>query len=379
MTVGEPEINLNTWGLKYVRKAVDPTKTTQGGSKDIQSRTTSHLSQEDITVGSQASRQSDSVGDTKGVKQTHEQTSDKRSGKTRLGGQEKETYTTTGRQEGATSTGKESMTSEGTVAGAKSPAAHGKHGKEAPTGSFGTAVTPARNSKDTRNRGKKPEGLGSAPKDLKRKAELDLAIIKCKLLKATSLGRQGKFGEDNSGAAGVGIDASKLSKKPQDKTDTSNTKYSTAEGESVSEKEYKRGGDKITDPDHSAPKGQSFGDKKKSEDEIVHKAIELINQAYSEIDKKHDFIEETRPVRPAKRDDDDETKKAEKPFGKVLDEEGRPDEYTKEEHAEHDSNKEKADDEKPKAEKPKKKKEDWEKRGEYMSPEQLYADRDTFY
>ena len=28
--------------------------------------------------------------------------------------------------------------------------------------------------------------------------------------------------------------------------------------------------------------------------------------------RKHDFIEETRPVRPAKRDDDDETKKAEK-------------------------------------------------------------------
>ena len=39
--------------------------------------------------------------------------------------------------------------------------------------------------------------------------------------------------------------------------------------------------------------------------------------------------------------EDQAKKKAEKPFGKVLDEEGRPDEYTKEEHAEHDSNKDK--------------------------------------
>ena len=417
MAVGEPEINLNTWGLRYVRKGATSTqqlekptgdegaynpKTNPTGQstaertpssrpthgtnpdKTITSSTVG-VSDTDINVPQQQGRQTDSQGD-KDVK-VQSATGSSR-------GQGKEVLTSpqvhsggkkygVGGDEGATSTppkmndqskedkrvkekrpdpkNTESMTT-GVRSGKRggkdtnptqassSTYLGGQHGDDAPTGKFGTVTTPARDEKGTRT--KQPRRVeGALPKT---KAELDLTIIKCKLLKLKGFGgdashgygSRNRYGSENTGSASAGVDTSKLEKKPQDKTDTSNTQHSTAEGVNISPEEYKRGGDKVTDPDYSAPKGQNFGSKQKSEDEIVHKAIELINEAYSEIDKKHDFIEETRPVRPAKRDDDEKTKglggdarTTEKPFGKVLDEEGRPDEYTKEEHAEHESQK----------------------------------------
>ncbi len=350
MTVGEPEINLNTWGLKYVRK--EDKKVGQGqGYDDLKDKPDAIAPTSASTPSAVAGRRTDDrdeneVSSYGRTSDSREQT-DVKPRKDADAARKKPSKSPT-----HGSIGDAAMTSEGKVRDAGTGLARGE-------GASHDSGIRNPNRRAAAQRGfHKPEAGGtpsgtpstSLPKS---KAELDLAIIKCKLLKATSVGRQGKYGEDNSGAAGVGIDTSKLSKKPQDKTDTSNTKHSTAEGVDVSPEEYKRGGDKITDPDYSAPKGQSFGSKqksedentctscgkpkddhysewgharrehgdqkesigdhmyKKSEDEIVHKAIELINEAYSEIDKKHDFIEETRPVRPAKRnDDDDETKKA---------------------------------------------------------------------
>ena len=307
MTVGEPEINLNTWGLKYVRK--EDKKVGQGqGYDDLKDKPDAVAPTSASTPSAVAGRRTDDRDENE--VSSYGRTSDSREQtdvKPRKDAEAARKKPSKSPTQGSINDA--AMTSEGKVRDA---------GTGLPRGEGASHDSGIRNPnrRAAAQRGfHKPEAGGtpsgtpstSLPKS---KAELDLVIIKCKLLKATSLGRQGNYGEDNSGSAGAGIDTSKLSKKPQDKTDTSNTQHSTAEGENISPEEYKRGGDKVTDPDYSAPKGQSFGSKQKSEDEIVHKAIELINQAYSEIDKKHDFIEETRPVRPAKRDDDDETKKA---------------------------------------------------------------------
>ena len=48
MTVGEPEINLNSWGIRYVKKRV---ANEGSASSDIASRTTSHLSDLDVETG----------------------------------------------------------------------------------------------------------------------------------------------------------------------------------------------------------------------------------------------------------------------------------------------------------------------------------------
>ena len=407
MTVGEPEINLNTWGLRYVRKdrkesqsdlsAFGNTKIGQGtdynDTPKKENTFTDSTGKEQKTTPTGGKVHEDRVDTVtsygSGSSQV-EHGSDKRSfsseGKVELAsGQNIPEKPKPHKDQSVTTHGsgkQDSLTRTGKPAEGAHVRSHGADASSKPTGR-------TRDEKGTRIKQPTHEE-GALPKT---KAELDLTIIKCKLLKLKGFGgtvaptashgygSKNRYGSENTGSASAGVDTSKLEKKPQDKTDTSNTQHSTAEGVDISPEEYKQGGDKVTDPHYSAERGQSFGDQaskvrgsKKSEDEIVHKAIELINQAYSGLEKKGEW---DNVVKPSKRDDDDETKKAEKPFGKVLDEEGRPDEYTKEEHAEHDSNK--ADDEKPKAEKPKKKKEDWEKRGEYMSPEQLHADRDTFY
>ncbi len=435
MTVGEPEINLNTWGLRYVRKGATPTqqlekptgdegaydpKTNPKGQsttertpssrpthgtnpdKTITSSTVG-VSDTDINVPQQQGRQTDSQGD-KDVKVQSATGSSRGRGKEIITNPQVHSSGKkygVGGDEGATSTppkmndqskedkrvkekrpdpkNTESMTT-GVRSGKRggkdtnptqassSTYLGGQHGDDAPTGAFGTVTTPARDEKGTRT--KQPKRVeGALPKT---KAELDLTIIKCKLLKLKGFGgterttashgygSKNRYGSENTGSASAGIDTSKLSTGKQDKTDTSNTQHSTAEGVDISPEEYKQGGDKVTDPHYSAERGQSFGDQaskvrgsKKSEDEIVHKAIELINQAYNGLEKKGEW---DNVVKPSKRDDDEKTKgfggtesTTEKPFGKVLDEEGRPDEYTKEEHDEHNSNK--ADDEKPKKEK----------------------------
>ena len=513
MTVGEPEINLNTWGLRYVRKGATPTqqlekptgdegaynpKTNPKGQsttertpssrpthgtnpdKTITSSTVG-VSDTDINVPQQQGRQTDSQGD-KDVKVQSATGSSRGRGKEIITNPQVHSSGKkygVGGDEGATSTppkmndqskedkrvkekrpdpkNTESMTT-GVRSGKRggkdtnptqassSTYLGGQHGDDAPTGKFGTVTTPARDEKGTRT--KQPKRVeGALPKT---KAELDLTIIKCKLLKLKGFGgterttashgygSKNRYGSENTGSASAGVDTSKLSTGKQDKTDTSNTQHSTAEGVDISPEEYKQGGDKVTDPHYSAERGQSFGDQaskvrgskksedentctscgkpkddhysewgharrehgdqkesigdhmyKKSEDEIVHKAIELINQAYNGLEKKGEW---DNVVKPSKRDDGDKTKKAEdeyltndpdkdkhseslaiiprmensiadvmrekkerddektkglggdartteKPFGKVLDEEGRPDEYTKEEHAEHESQK----------------------------------------
>jgi len=418
MTVGEPEINLNTWGLRYVRKdkkesqsdlsAFGNTKIGQGtdynDTPKKENTFTDSTGKEQKTTPTGGKVHEDRVDTVtsygSGSSQV-EHGSDKRSfsseGKVELAsGQNIPEKPKPHKDQSVTTHGsgkQDSLTRTGKPAEGAHVRSHGADASSKPTGR-------TRDEKGTRIKQPTHEE-GALPKT---KAELDLTIIKCKLLKlkgyggterttaSHGYGSRNRYGSENTGSASAGVDTSKLEKKPQDKTDTSNTQHSTAEGVDISPEEYKQGGDKVTDPHYSAERGQSFGDQaskvrgskksedentctscgkpkddhysewgharrehgdqkesigdhmyKKSEDEIVHKAIELINQAYNGLEKKGEW---DNVVKPSKRDDDEKTKgfggtesTTEKPFGKVLDEEGRPDEYTKEEHAEHESQK----------------------------------------
>ena len=325
MTVGEPEINLNTWGLKYVRK--EDKRVGQGqdySNSDKPSAVAGRRTDErDENEVSSYGRVSDSRSDRE----------DSPSIKPTMGGLKDRLKPHGAETHG--SINESAMTSEGKV-------------RDAGTGlPRGEGASHDSGIKDSNRRAAarfhKPEAGGtpsgtpstSLPKS---KAELDLVIIKCKLLKAKDVtathgyGSPNRYGSDNTGSAHI-VDASgkkdrapveskteTLAKPRDDETDV------TSYGEGASGNQHggktTHGDDskaltpegKLRDSDDSSgkPHGSKAGNTAlgKSEDEIVHKAIELINQAYSEIDKKHDFIEETRPVRPAKRDDDDETKKA---------------------------------------------------------------------
>ena len=62
MTVGNPEFNLDSFGIKYVKKAKEAHES--GGDSGITARTTSLLSNQDIATSGFGDRQNDSKGDT---------------------------------------------------------------------------------------------------------------------------------------------------------------------------------------------------------------------------------------------------------------------------------------------------------------------------
>ena len=210
---------------------------------------------------------------------------------------------------------------------------------------------PAKKNPERKGGQVKPEHAPSAKPVSITRAALDLAIIKCKLLKAKDItathgyGSSSRYGSDNTGSANI-VDAErKETKAPvkDGKTETLSTRTDDIEVTSYGEGATGTHGNdspalKPTGERRDVKeegKGVGHGDNSpntiinRSEDEIVSKAIELINQAYIGLEKKGEW---DNVVKPSKRG-------TEKPFGKVLDEEGRPDEYSKEEHAEHNSNK----------------------------------------
>jgi len=330
MTVGQPETNLDTWGLRYVKKKT-ATENIEGSTArgerrvgahsegsstaGITTGSTSHLSQTDIDVSSHGGRQNDSSGDTVGRhsasgkkigEQRHEHKQDKQS----LVGQKYQgDFTTTGRHEGATAqigsdeskrlgrdqTRMTARWSQGQdpkyntrnqkrrlgvgegashESGITSPET--RTGKKQQGGDYKPEnVKVPRGAKTTREAGDKPKGtvgtVASTGKPATPKtAALDLAIIKCKLLKMNGI---------------IKVDGFKITPKGEigEKTD----KKETPKAQEYTQEEKDK---KDRDASLKETK-EKYPNMYKSED-IVSKAIELINTAYDEMNKGATIISE---------------------------------------------------------------------------------------
>ena len=315
MAVGQPETNLNTWGLRYVKKkkgdAMDltgdaPTKSPQfGGGSEL-----------DTATANPSGRQNDSSGDTtgrysSGGKKVGEQVHEHKQEKDSEFGQKKPTYTTGGspRGEGATHGADTSPTGQG-QAGQALTAGTKKKPVTTSAGLGGAGQTHtgsegfdwARNPQTSRGGhsikpAKQGEGSSKTPKGtMIQRASLDLAIIKCKLLKMNNI--QKDFIEDSKPT------------RPQFRKDDEED-YGD-----VKEEAKKDSGDighGVPKPDDGTPQGKAESDKEikdkkldhvyRSED-IVDKAIELINEAYDEM-KSTDF----RKLKPIYEGDTKQAKK----------------------------------------------------------------------
>ncbi len=307
MAVGQPETNLNTWGLRYVKKtrAAPSAKPSEGiTAGNLVGDSPSQKIEEQVS--SHGGRQSDSVGDTKGkkIKQPAETDPDRlqaRVGRTT-------TQTTTGRREGATSTigskeskqeqhGQKHLTSEGKILGEGGNPKRQLGVGETASQDSGIRSPETRTGRTAQDKPAKTGGEGKTHGALpKVKAELDLAIIKCKLLKMNNI--QKDFIEDSKPT------------RPQFRKDDEED-YGD-----VKEEAKKDSGDighGVPKPDDGTPQGKAESDKEikdkkldhvyRSED-IVDKAIELINEAYDEM-KSTDF----RKLKPIYEGDTKQAKK----------------------------------------------------------------------
>ena len=405
MTVGEPEINLNTWGLRYVRKKDSPFGDTTAvlGDRNPAPEGKGDFKHSEYSGGKGAPYK-DSKTETLAQPRPDEEQVSSHSPSRANEANSGSTQTTGGTQ--ATSTAKpfgeeRSLTSRGRLSTSGAP----KHGEEklqtgkpqhplagkerdssgnpwkkvtqeggstpsskpakknperkggqvkpehAPSSKPESATSVPKKNPERQGGEVKPEHAPSAKPVSITRAALDLAIIKCKLLKAKDItathgyGSSSRYGSDNTGSANI-VDAErKETKAPvkDGKTETLSTRTDDIEVTSYGEGATGTHGNdspalKPTGERRDVKeegKGVGHGDNSpntiinRSEDEIVSKAIELINQAYSGLEKKGEW---DNVVKPSKRG-------TEKPFGQILDEDGRPDEYSKEEHAEHNSNK----------------------------------------
>ena len=282
MTVGTPDYNFDTFGIKYVKKAKEAHES--GGDSGITSRTTSNLSNQDVATSGFGDRQNDSKGDTD-VK-VHNQTDQPKTSK-QVHSAGSDRYGVGG-TEGATQGGKntQAMTSSGKLgkpSGKKvgTEASHDSGIKDSYSGQ-------KRDASGNPNVYKKPEGVA-----LPKNASLNLAIIKCKLLKLKGFGGDANYSsskptrEPVSGIAedekekivkGTGdkIPHEKLGDLPQGKDD----------------KEV--GGTEIEDKDGKSKKLESPADRYKSE--VREMAIDAIDMAMKTIavyqDAKEKAIQE---------------------------------------------------------------------------------------
>ena len=109
MTVGVPEINLDTWGLKYVKKKGASTSIQAGNlahdtpSQKIEEQVSSHDTRSTTAPDSDV-KISDPTGKPKQTEQKHEYPAEKDPFRIVEGVGRKDSETTTGRREGATST-----------------------------------------------------------------------------------------------------------------------------------------------------------------------------------------------------------------------------------------------------------------------------------
>jgi hypothetical protein len=151
MTVGKPEFNLNSFGITYVKKARQE-GSHRGGDPDITAKPTDSISDVDIATSGFGDRQSDSKGDTKRIE-----------GATQGGKDSKGDYT-----QAMTSSGKLGV-KDGKKVGTE--VSH-RSGIEDPY------VGQKRDASGNKNIYKLPES-----QTLPKNAAMQLAIIKCKLLK----------------------------------------------------------------------------------------------------------------------------------------------------------------------------------------------------
>lgn len=226
MTVGEPEINLNTWGLKYVKKDQNSKKGfdvgAAGGTVPKEKPTASTGSTPSTTKTPHGLDAPKDALDLAGNDPTNSKNLD----------------TTTSYGEGSTGT-----QGEGANQGDRAQM----------TGIGGTKKNPNADEQGNQVKFKKPkEGTGGAARDIKR--AMDLAILKCKNFKI----KYHNYKNPNSHDAGAG-DNPVWQKDVESKTT-------------------------IEDASGKEEKPQKVADRYKS-DEIVAKAIELINEAYDQIGK----------------------------------------------------------------------------------------------
>jgi hypothetical protein len=305
MTVGQPEINLDTWGLRYVKKkkgdAIDlvgdaPTKSPQfGGGSELDSAT-----------ATPSGRQNDSSGDTtgrysSGGKKVGEQTHKHPSGRGEF--QLKEPADDTigsKRGEGATHGADTSPTGQGqagqalTAGTRKKPVttSAGLEGsKQTHTGSKGFDW--ARNPQTSRGGhsikpAKQGEGSSAKPSKNIQRAALDLSIIKCKLLKMKTKKKDFiEEGRPTRPAYRKDDDEEEVEKGIYEK----GTTYEVEEAR-AKESNKKEAEEQSPKADDGSPQGAKVSDKEIKDkkldhiyrsDDIVDKAIELINEAYGEI------------------------------------------------------------------------------------------------
>jgi len=151
MTVGKPEFNLNSFGITYVKKARQE-GSHRGGDPDITAKPTDSISDVDIATSGFGDRQSDSKGDTKRIE-----------GATQGGKDSKGDYT-------------QAMTSSGKL-GVKTGKKVGTEVSHR-SGIEDPYVGQERDASGNKNIYKLPES-----QTLPKNAAMQLAIIKCKLLK----------------------------------------------------------------------------------------------------------------------------------------------------------------------------------------------------
>jgi hypothetical protein len=352
LTVGVPEISLDTWGLKYVKK--------KGAGSSIQAGNLAHdtPSQKiEEEVSSHGGRQSDSVADPKGQKIEHPAETDPFRMVEGIG--RKDSETTTGRREGATSTigsedtvreehGQKHLTSEGKIlegqgnpkrklgvgesasqtSGIQSPETQtigretrGGKGKPSPTG-LTAQGKPVKGGKEGKTHGALP----------KVKAEMELAIIKCKLLKMNNINKILPLLAAGSAIAG-GAKAVSDSVSDSGEDDVEKTHNLEHAKEDIDEhiKEMKKSEHRCVSCGQKVPKEKkgveeySANEKHqvdnpassyshyKSNDEVVSKAIELINEAYDEM-KSSSF----KKLKPVYEGDTKEAKKVDADQGQDL-------------------------------------------------------------
>jgi len=384
MTVGVPEINLDTWGLKYVKKKsptqnVD-TSTTEterrgvGAHSNFQSgkpseniTTRGQISDADVKTPSAIETRQE--GSESGTVRTTGATEGSDKKRQQSHGKEVPVGSDTGIEIGArkklTPQGKPSDTKNvqnpaAVAAGREASHESGIRSVEARSGKdrVGGKVNPEkvkptpRGAKTTREAGDKPKGTTGTvaatdkPALPKVKAEMELAIIKCKLLKMNDISKRGEwdhlphaqkekeeeekvekgtkdYGSDNSGSAQIpdtGDGKPTSDKQSVKDPPTSPSKYRKDESEVTSYGEGASGnqhggktthgeaGDKQLNVEGKIGRDVGNEDIKSrastKSDEIVGKAIELINEAYDEM-KSTDF----RKLKPTYEGDTKEAKK----------------------------------------------------------------------
>ena len=307
MTVGVPEINLDTWGLKYVKKkssTQDIDIGTGSGTPASPKHTGLPESKRPRSEGQQAGagfesgKPSQNISATNRISDADIKTPESPKQVHGTQGSDKKRQYTHGKEVPVGSDTGIEVSGLGEVGTSKKLTSRGKPsdtknvqnpdavaaGREASHES-GIQSVQTRTGKDRVGNPVDPEKKGKPTHSAlpKAKAEMELAIIKCKLLKMNDISKddekysQGKNINYNSPHSEAGIQSGEIKPhpKPVKGEHTEDTKYTSQAGEELG----------------SGKEGRKrFESDSKKSDEIVEKAIELINEAYGEMNKSNPVI-----------------------------------------------------------------------------------------